>query len=73
MLKRLKELRINNNYSESHVANYLNIEVKKYISYENGLSVPTIKELSLLAKLYNTSIDYIVEETDVKKPNKKNN
>lgn len=73
MLKRLKELRINNNYSETNIANYLNITEKKYISYENGLSVPTIKELSLLAKLYNTSIDYIVEETDEKTPHKKNN
>lgn len=72
MLKRLKELRIKNSISISKLVDYLNISEKKYISYENGTSIPSIKELSMLAKLYNTSIDYILEETDLEIPYKKN-
>ena len=72
MLKRLKELRIKNSISISKLVDYLNISEKKYISYENGTYIPSIKELSMLAKLYNTSIDYILEETDLEIPYKKN-
>lgn len=73
MLKRLKDLRIKNNLSISQIAKYLNISEDTYIAYETSSSIPSIKELSLLARLFNTSIDYILEETDLETPHEKIN
>lgn len=68
MFKRLKILRKNNNYSQKELAQLLNISQSTYSLYENGKKEISIFYLSLLAKIYNTSIDFIVEETDEIKP-----
>ena len=64
MFKRIKNLREEFNYSASFVANHLNISPILYTLKENGKRKFKTKELIILARLYNTSIDYIVEETD---------
>ena len=64
MFKRIKKLREEFSYSTSFVANYLNISPILYTLKENGKRDLLTKELIMLARLYNTSIDYIVEETD---------
>lgn len=64
MFKRIKKLREEFSYSTSFVANYLNISPILYTLKENGKRDFLTKELIILARLYNTSIDYIVEETD---------
>ena len=64
MFKRIKNLREEFNYSTSFIANYLNIYTELYTLKENGKREFKKKELIILARLYNTSIDYIVEETD---------
>ena len=64
MYKRIKNLRKENRYSKEFIANYLNIKVSTYSKLESGKKKIKTSELILLAKLYNTSIDYIVEETD---------
>lgn len=64
MFKRIKKLREEFSYSTSFVANYLNISPILYTLKENGKRDFLTKELIMLARLYNTSIDYIVEETD---------
>lgn len=64
MFKRIKNLREEFNYSTSFVANYLNISTALYTLKEKGKREFKTKELIILARLYNTSIDYIVEETD---------
>lgn len=72
MLVRLKKLRIEKQISISEIANFLNISEKQYISYETTNFLPSVKELSKLAHFFNTSIDYLLEETDSKIPYKKN-
>ena len=64
MFKRIKKLREEFSYSTSFVANYLNISPILYTLKENGKRDFLTKELIILARLYNTSIDYIVDETD---------
>ena len=64
MYKRIKNLRKENIYYKEFIANYLNIKVSTYSKLESGKKKIKTSELILLAKLYNTSIDYIVEETD---------
>lgn len=70
MYKRIKELRKNNNLKMSEIANLLEISLELYTLYENGKREISISKLSKLAKFYNTSIDYIVGDTDEISPHK---
>lgn len=70
MYKRIKELRKKNNLKMSEIANLLEISVELYSLYENGKREISISKLSKLAKFYNTSIDYIVGDTDEISPHK---
>ena len=64
-LKRLKDLRIDNDYTQKAISEILKISRTQYNRYENGIRDIPIDLLRILAKLYNTSIDYIVGDTDV--------
>lgn len=61
---RLRDLREDNDYTQSFVAEYLCIKQNTYSQYENELRQIPIAALVKLAQLYNTSIDYIVGVTD---------
>jgi len=64
MKLRLKELRSENNYTQTFIANYLNIKQNTYSMYENALHEIPIESLAKLSELYNTSVDYILGLTD---------
>jgi len=72
MFIRIKELRTKYNYTQDFISNYLGITRSLYSLYETGKRKIPVKLLSRLANLYNTSIDYIIEDTDRIKPHKKN-
>ena len=61
---RLKELREENKYTQQYVADILNIRQNKYSQYENEKREIPIRALIVLAKLYDVSVDYILELTD---------
>lgn len=61
---RLKELREENKYTQQYVAEVLNIRQNTYSQYENEKREIPIRALILLAKLYDVSVDYILELTD---------
>lgn len=63
---RLKDLREDRDLSQQYVAEYLCMKQPQYSRYERGLrDVPT-DILIKLAKLYNTSTDYILGLTNKK-------
>ncbi len=64
MKLRLKELRKENGYTQDYVASYLNVQQNTYSQYENGLRDIPLGCLVLLARLYDTSVDYILNLTD---------
>ncbi len=64
MYSRLKILRKSNKFTQKFIAEKLNISVSLYSNYEMGKTSIPVHILSILAKLYGTSIDYIVEDTD---------
>ena len=66
MYKRLKLLRQEFNYSKKQIATYLKIKPCTYSKIESGKKDIKISELILLSNLYNTSIDYILNETNQK-------
>lgn len=58
--KRIRDLREDNDLTQAQVAEYLSMKQPQYNRYERGLrDVPTDVLISL-AKLYNTSVDYIL-------------
>ncbi len=64
-LKRLKDLRTDNDYTQKEIAEILNIGRTQYNRYENGKRDIPVDLLRILAKLYNTSIDYLVSDTNI--------
>ena len=70
LFKRVRDLREDNDYTQKQTAEILKIHQTTYSDYEIGnLNIP-VDVLIELAKLYNTSIDYIVGLTDETKPYK---
>lgn len=65
---RLKDLREDHDLKQSVVADYLHIRQNTYSQYENGQRQIPIPQLVALAKYYGTSVDYILELTDVIEP-----
>ena len=64
-LKRLKDLREDNDLTQEIIANLLKITRPQYSLYETGKRDIPVDLLRILAKFYNTSLDYIVGETDI--------
>lgn len=64
MYKRLKELRVRKNLTQKDISTKLEISPRLYSVYESGKRKVPISILSKLAKIYDTSIDFIIEDTD---------
>lgn len=65
---RIKDLREDSDLTQSEVAKYLNIKQNTYSQYENGVRQIPYDLLIKLALYYDTSIDYILELTNVSTP-----
>ena len=64
---RLKELREDNDLLQKQVAKALGITQRNYSQLETGYTMLTEDILIKLANFYETSIDYILYQTDVRK------
>lgn len=69
MYERLKKLRKSNKFTQKFIANKLNISLSSYSNYENGKYNVPVYILSQIASFYNTSIDYLIGDTDELKRN----
>ncbi|OTO96624.1 helix-turn-helix domain-containing protein [Enterococcus sp. DIV0385] len=66
MFQRIRDLREDNDLTQRQIATLLNISQSTYSRYENGaLDIP-IQTLIKLANYYDTSIDYLVNMTEVR-------
>ena len=59
--KNLKDLRKQFQYTQNYVAAQLGISYQSYQHYEWGVTVPTLQNFIKLAKLYNLSLDELLE------------
>ena len=66
--KRLKDLREDKDIYQKEIAKLLNISQQYYSEQENGKRPIPVEYLIILAKFYNTSIDYITGITNDEKP-----
>ena len=67
-MNRLRELREDRDLLQKDVAKEVGLTQRNYSYYETGQSMLTADILRGLANFYDTSIDYILYETDVRKP-----
>lgn len=66
--KRIRDLREDNDLYQRDLADYLNCSQVSYSRYELGTrDIPTDVLISL-SEFYKTSIDYLLGQTDEKKP-----
>lgn len=64
----IRNLRIDNGYTQQSVADYLNVKQNTYSQYEIGVLNYPIDVLIQLADLYEVSVDYLLGRTWVKTP-----
>lgn len=67
-MKNLKKLREIHGLSQQRFADLFHLKQQSIYKYENNLSEPSIETLSEIAKYFNTSIDYLVDYTDIPYP-----
>ena len=68
MKLRIRDLREDQDLTQTKVAKILNCTQQTYSRYETGEIVIDINSLEKLAIFYNTSVDYIIGLTDEKTP-----
>lgn len=64
--QRIRDLREDLDYTQKFVSDYLGMKQPQYSRYENGYRDLPTDVLIALAKLYNTSTDYILGLTNKK-------
>jgi len=64
----IRNLRIDNGYTQAQIAEYLNVKQNTYSQYEIGTLNYPIDVLMKLADFYNVSVDYLLGRTAVKTP-----
>jgi len=68
MYRRIRDLREDKDWTQEHVAKILNCSQQVYSNYELGQrDIPT-QTLLALAKLHNTSVDFLLGNTNNPKP-----
>lgn len=70
-MKRLAEIRKNNNLLQKDIAMYIGVDRTTYNKYEKGLSEPSIDTIKKLASYFRVSIDYLLDFTAVEQKNTK--
>ncbi len=70
MFVRIRNLREDSDRTQKEVAEYLFCDQSLYSKYERGVRDVPVNIIIKLAKLYNTSTDYILGLTDLKNPYK---
>ena len=68
VMKNIKLLRVTNEFTQLKVQMETGIDQSILSKYERGEYMPTTENLLILAKFYNTSLDYLMDLTTVKEP-----
>ena len=66
--KRIRDLREDKDMTQQEMADILHINRRTYSAYENGINSMTPETLCKIADFHNTSVDYLLNRTNEKKP-----
>lgn len=58
--QRIKSLRLDKGYSQKKLGDLVGVSKVSIFNYENGLQLPSVDILVLLAKALNCSVDYLL-------------
>ena len=61
---RLRELRLENEQTQSDIANAIGVSRQVYSNYENEINQPSIEILIKLSKIFQCSVDYLIGFSD---------
>ena len=64
----LRDLREDNDLTQTNIAKLLNIKQNTYSQYESSVRQIPINTIVKLCKFYNTSVDYIIGLKNEKRP-----
>lgn len=67
-MKNIKLIRVVNDFTQLKVQMDTGISQSTLSKYENGEVLPTADNLLVLAAYYNTSLDFLMDLTDERKP-----
>ncbi len=62
--ERLRELRKQSPIMQKDIAKQLNVSVRTFQQYEQGLLEPNIEKLILLSQIFNVSVDFLICRED---------
>lgn len=65
-MKRIRELRKEKGLTMKELGQNIGLAESTISLYESGGRLPDVKTLILLARFFNTTVDYIIEESDIK-------
>ena len=68
MYRRIRDLREDKDMTQAQLAKILNCSQRAYSNYERGKVTMSPSLLVELARFHGTSVDYLLELTDEKKP-----
>ncbi|MCO6542514.1 MAG: helix-turn-helix transcriptional regulator [Lactobacillus sp.] len=64
--KRLRDLRIENHYTQENLAEIIGVSDRTIGTWERGTREPPIKTIRLLADLFNVSTDYLLGKNNIR-------
>lgn len=64
--QRLRELRIENGYTQETLASKLDVSPKTIGTWERGTREPPLKNLDKLSEIFDVSVDYLLGKSDKK-------
>lgn len=67
----IRNLRIDNGYTQKQIAEYLHIKQNTYSQYEIGVLNYPVDVLIKLADFYDVSVDYLLGRTEVRELNRR--
>lgn len=67
-MHKLKKIRLEKDLTQLQVQMKTGIDQSDYSKIERGLRYPTVEQLIILSELFGTSVDYLLDLTDVEKP-----
>ena len=64
-MKNLKSLRLEHRLSQQKLADILHISQQSVYKYENNITSPDLETLVRMADYFHTSVDYLIDYTDM--------
>lgn len=64
----LKQIILKKGLTQLQVQMKTGIDQSDYSKMERGIRYPTVEQLIILSELFGTSVDYLLDLTDVEKP-----